>query len=141
FQTVSIPVLIQIFIYCSPRWRRYPDYYSAHATGTSCRAQAGLSYLPLIVLLRSIQPALQRSLRLRFDLQEDYAGTHIRLRINDFGLGGEERIPGGDPHEHQRSLGERIHHIQIATMEAQFAYSRSDPDVCFLIDQLSARDE
>lgn len=76
----------------------------------------GLSYLPLIVLLRSIQPALQRSLRLRFDLQEDYAGTHIRLRINDFGLGGEERIPGGDPHEHQRSLGERIHHIQIATM-------------------------
>ena len=84
---------------------------------------------------------LQRSLRLRFDLQEDHAGTHIRLRINDFGFGREERIPGGDPHEHQRSLGERIHHIQIATMQAQFTHSRSDPDIGLLIDQLSARDE
>src|SRR5258708_40327961 len=46
-------------------------------------ATRGLSGLPLVVLLRSIQPAFQHGLRIRFDMQEPNASTHIRLRIND----------------------------------------------------------
>src|SRR6266851_3953380 len=110
-------------------------------TRTSRSAPAGLSRLPVMVLLRSIQPALQRRLRIRRDLLEHHTSAHIRLRINDLRLGLEERISRGDFHQHHRPLGERIHHVQIAPVQAQFAHPRRDAHISLLFDQLGARYE
>ena len=104
-------------------------------------APAGLSRLPLVLFLRSIQPALQHCLVLRSHFQKPQARAHIRLGINDLRLGLEERLPRGNFHQYHRPLGKGIHHVQIASVPAQFAHSRSDPDVCSLFDQLSAGDE
>src|SRR6266581_6235426 len=38
-------------------------------------------------------------------------------------------------------MGKWIHHVQIATVQAELAHPRGDPYVCFLFDQLGAGDE
>src|SRR6266581_2074793 len=38
-------------------------------------------------------------------------------------------------------MGKWIHHVQIATVQAELAHPRGDPYVCFLFDQLGACDE
>src|SRR5258708_12619224 len=82
-------------------------------TRTSRSPPAGLSRLPLMVLLRSIQPALQRRLRFRRDLLEHHASAHIRLRRNALRLGLEERISRADFHHPHPPPRQRLHPAPI----------------------------
>lgn len=98
----------------------------------------GLSRLFLRFLGRFIQPAAQHHLRILVNFREAYARTHVHLGIHDFAFGLEESFSRVDLHQHQAPCGERVHHVQIAAVGAQLAYTRGDADVGALLDQFRA---
>src|SRR5258706_815991 len=67
----------------------------------SRNASVELSCLPFPFLLRLTQPPLQHCLGIGGHLQKRYARTHIVLRVDDLGLGLEERFPRCNFTQHQ----------------------------------------
>src|SRR5580658_6239480 len=85
-----------------------------------------------------VEPAFQNRLVFGFGFEENDAGAHVGLGVDDFRLSLEEGIAGGNLDEHECSYRERIHHIQIAAVEAQFADARSNTHIRSLFNELSA---
>ena len=104
----------------------------------SRNASVELSCLPFPFLLRLTQPPLQHCLGIGGHLQKRYARTHIVLRVDDLGLGLEERFPRCNFHQHQCPVREGIHHVQVASVPAEFAHTRSDAHVGLRFNQLGA---
>src|SRR5207248_11597182 len=63
------------------------------------------------------------------------------LRIDDFPFALKKFFARRNLHQHQRSLRERVHHVQIAAVHAQLADARSDAYVGSLFDQFRAGDK
>jgi len=95
----------------------------------------------LAFLLGSVQPPAQDGEWLAFDFEKGDAAAEIGLDVNDFGFGVEEIFAGENLDEDQGLLGEGIHHVQVAAVQAQFADTSSDTHVGFLFDELRAGDE
>src|SRR5882757_7077989 len=104
----------------------------------SRNASVELSCLAFSFLLRLTQPPLQHCLGIWRHLQKRYARTHIVLGVDDLGLGLEERLPRGNFHQHQYPVREGIQHIQIASVPAELAYTRSDAHVGLHFNQFGA---
>jgi hypothetical protein len=95
----------------------------------------------LLGLANFIQPAIENGLVFGFDGEEGHPRSHVGLGVDDFRLGLEIGVTGGNLDEHQRSYGERIHHIQIAAVKAQLAHARGNAHIRSFLDQFGAGDE
>src|SRR5229473_1218723 len=95
----------------------------------------------LPVFLRLVEPVLQDGKVLRLDFEERYTGAEVGLHVNNFGLGLEEIVARENLHQHQSVLGKGIHHIQIATVQAELADASGNAHVRRFLNQLGAGDE
>ena len=95
----------------------------------------------VLVLLGSLEPTLKDGKVFGGDVKESDAGAEVGLDVDDFGLGLKDDVAGGDFDEDEGLRRERIHHVQIAAVEAEFADAGGDADVGFLLDELCRGDE
>ena len=72
----------------------------------------------MAIFLRKCKPAADDRERLGFDFEKGEAAAEIGLDVNDFGFGMEKFFAGEDFDEYLSVLRERIHHVQVAAMEA-----------------------
>ena len=72
----------------------------------------------LAVFLGGIEPTPKDGEGLRFDFDEGETGAEVRLDVDDFCFGVEEIFAGENLDEHESALRERIHHVEIATVQA-----------------------
>jgi len=72
----------------------------------------------LTILLSGVEPMLQNVERLGFNFEERETGAEIGLHVDDSCLGLEQVFAGENFHEHESVLGKRIHHVEVATVEA-----------------------
>jgi len=95
----------------------------------------------LAVVFGGFQPAAENAKRLGFDLGKRKAAPEIGLDVNDFSFGEEVIFAGKNLHQDQSSLRKRVHHVQIAAVQAELADTGGDAHVGFLLDELGAGDE
>ena len=72
----------------------------------------------LAVFLGGIEPTPEDGEGLGFDFDEGEAGAEIRLDVDDLCFGVEEIFAGENFDEHESALRERIHHVEIAAVQA-----------------------
>src|SRR5262249_14795026 len=87
------------------------------------------------------QPALQHRDSLWVNFEKGDPGSQIWLDVDDFGFGLKEIVAGEDLYQNKGALGKGIHHVQVATVQAEFADASGDANFCLLLDELSAGDK
>src|SRR5438105_3853780 len=75
------------------------------------------------------------------DLQERDTCAEIWLYVNDFSIGLKEVIAGKNLYTDQSVLWKRVHHVQVAPVEAEFADTRGDAHVRFFLDEFGGGNE
>jgi hypothetical protein len=125
----------------SAMWRSVSGKRRDAGQGSDSAASKNLAGAFLAVLSGVFEPAPEDTEGLRFDFEKGKAAAEIGLDVDDLGFGVEELFAGKNLYEDQSVLREGIHHIEIATVEAQFADASGDAHVGFLLDELGAGNE
>ena len=75
------------------------------------------------------------------DFQKRDPCAEIRLNVNDFSLGLEEIVARENLDENQRVLGKGVHHVQVASVQAEFAHARGDAHIRLFFDKFGCGNE
>src|SRR5260370_1875350 len=95
----------------------------------------------LLLVLRTRKPALQDRLGLRQNFDKNHTSANAGVHVKNFSLGLEGICGRRNFDLHDCSYRERVHHIQVASLQAQLADARGYADGGFLLDQLGAGDK
>src|SRR5579859_181670 len=90
---------------------------------------------------RSQQPLFQHRHGIGRHLLERRPHSQIRLRVNHFPFGFKKLIFKINLHVDRRRIRQRIHHVEIAAVQAQFRHTHFHLDFFPLVDQLCGRDK